>query len=85
MFSGFRLASGYPQNTGRILPSTVKAIMSPRWSCVRSYVSVLASQDPLITSEFMCLEAYGLDIRPQQKSKVFQAGHNFIDSHRLAL
>lgn len=85
MFSGFRLASGYPQNTGRILPSTVKAIMSPRWSCVRSYVSALASQDPLITSEFMCLEAYGLDIRPQQKSKVFQAGHNFIDSHRLAL
>lgn len=64
-------ASGYPQNLGRrpckFSSQQLKQSLSPRLSYVRSHVSVcdshaLASQDLLITSEFMGLEAYGLDI-----------------------
>jgi hypothetical protein len=46
--------------------------LSPKLSCVRSHVSVCSRARPgvsglLVTSEFMCLEAYVLDIWSQSK------------------
>lgn len=49
-----------------------KLALSPKLSCVRSHVSVCSRARPgvsglLVTSEFMCLEAYVLDIWSQSK------------------
>lgn len=75
-FQDFDWSSGHPQDIGKghvNLFSTVTAVLVTQtliceitcqclWHC-----QALASQDLLVTSEIMCLEAYGLDIWSQSK------------------
>lgn len=68
-----------------------KLSLSPKLSCIRSHISVCSRARPwcLRSTCYQCVYApwsiWPWYMIPEQRSKVFQAGHNFIDSHRLAL